>query len=140
MSGGLFSSSHSSYTSGHSGFTGGVSNFVSAIFGIFASLLQSVLGLVQAFFGLAANVINSAFAIVKHFVIMVTDAFSGVVGFVAGAYMQLWWCKDGYTDAFGLGNFVAIAVCVGAYFAWTTYQKRNGGRRPIANNTRSKAH
>ncbi|TEB39322.1 hypothetical protein FA13DRAFT_1725307 [Coprinellus micaceus] len=110
MTGGLFSSSH---TTGHSGFTGGVSNFVSAIFGIIASLVQSVLALFQAFI--------ARFAIATHFLAMIADVFSGVVGFIAG-------------------NFLAIAVCIAGYFAWTTYQRRNGGRRPIANKPRAKAH
>ncbi|TEB06273.1 hypothetical protein FA13DRAFT_1576022, partial [Coprinellus micaceus] len=80
---------------------GGVSNFVSAIFGIIASLVQSVLALFQAFIGLGVNVIASAFAIATHFLAMIADVFSGVVGFIAG-------------------NFLAIAVCIAGYFAWTT--------------------
>ncbi|KAF5312055.1 hypothetical protein D9619_003343 [Psilocybe cf. subviscida] len=82
------------------------SEFVASIFNIFLSLGQSLFAVFHAVFALVEDGITGAFKLVTHVLSMFTELFSGAVGFIAG-------------------NFVAILVVVGGFFAYQQYLARN---------------
>lgn len=103
--------------------TNAFSEFLHSLTNIAGSLANSIIAVFTAILVLCQNTILGLFSLGNSLVKLVLDVFQGFAGFVAGEY------DDNICYVFVLnpytGNFILLAVLIGAYFL---YQSRQGNR------------
>jgi len=122
--------STTSTTSSH-GFLAALNNWLASILDIITSFMHSTLALVQFVFALVHDVVLSVFSIVKGVTATTVNFLSGVTRSVFGLLQG----AIGFITA----NFVTIALLIGAYYLYTSYQRQNRAapNAPIADKARN---
>ncbi|KAL0950869.1 hypothetical protein HGRIS_007628 [Hohenbuehelia grisea] len=86
--------------------TSSISEFIQGIFGIFASVFNSILAVFTAILALGQDIIGGFLQVVQNIIKMAVDLFSGALGFV-------------------MGNIITLIVLAGAYWLYTTRQQNS---------------
>lgn len=110
--------------------TSAFSEFLHSLTAIAGSLANSIIAVFTAILALCQGAILGLFSLGNSLVKLVLDVFQGLAGFVAGEFNQCFLCVF-VMLSFGSGNFIIIAVLIGAYVVYHSRQGNRAQKRTI---------